>query len=126
MIGIVVLLVHHLRQSKVGDLDLSANVAFGQQNVARLQVVVNDRRLDFVEVLESRDDLHDDGARLALRYRLVLLQIEVEVMAVAVLEDRTKRVGIDLEDVVEFHDTRMVERLVDVVFPQGVSVRKER
>lgn len=87
---------------------------------------MNDRRLDFVEVLESRDDLHDDGARLALRYRLVLLQIEVEVMAVAVLEDRTKRVGIDLEDVVEFHDTRMVERLVDVVFPQGVSVRKER
>lgn len=90
VIRIVVLLVHHLRQPEIGDLNFAAYVALRQQNVARLQVVVDDGRFDFVQVLESGHDLHDDGARLALRYRFVLLQVEVEVVAVAVLEHRAK------------------------------------
>ena len=57
MLGVVVVLVHDLGQAKVGDLDVAANVAVRQQNVARLQVVVDHRRFDLVQVLERRHHL---------------------------------------------------------------------
>lgn len=50
------------------------------------KVVVDDGRSDLVEVLEGVDDLHDDGAALLLRHELVLLQVEVQVVALAVLQ----------------------------------------
>lgn len=72
MIGVIILLIHNLREAEVRDLDLAAHVALREQDVARLQVVVDDRRLDLVQVLEGRHHLHHDGTRLALRDRLVL------------------------------------------------------
>lgn len=56
----------------------------------RFQVIVDDRRSDLVEVLERVDDLHDDGAALLLRHELVLLQVEVQVVALAVLQHRAE------------------------------------
>ena len=53
---------------------------------------MNDWRLYLVEVLESRDRLNDDRPRLLLCQKLVLLQIEVEVVALAVTEHCTKPV----------------------------------
>jgi len=51
---------------------------------------VDDRRLDFIEISESRDRLNDDRPRLLLRQKLVLFQIEVEVIALTVAKYCTK------------------------------------
>jgi len=51
----------------------------------------------------------------------MLLQIEVQIVAITVFEHCAKGIRIDLEDVVELDDPRMIQRLVDVVFPQSVS-----
>ena len=60
MFRIVIVLVHDLGESKIRDLDIAANVAVAEQNVARLQVVVNDGRFDLVQVLEGGYHLSDD------------------------------------------------------------------
>lgn len=44
-------------------------------------------RSDLIEVLEGVNDLHDDGAALFLWHKLVLFQVEVQVIALAVLQD---------------------------------------
>lgn len=54
------------------------------------QVVVDNGRSDLVEVLEGVNDLHDDGASLFLWHELVLLQVEVQVIALTVLQDCTE------------------------------------
>lgn len=51
------------------------------------QVVVDNGRSDLVEVLEGVNDLHDDGASFFLGHKLVLLQVEVQVIALTVLQD---------------------------------------
>lgn len=48
---------------------------------------MDDGGFDFVEVPQSADDLHDNGARLLLRHQLVLLQVEVQVVAFAELQN---------------------------------------
>lgn len=48
MIRIVVLVVHHLGQTEIGDFDLATDIALGQQNVARLQIVMDDRRFNLI------------------------------------------------------------------------------
>jgi len=48
VIGIVILVVHHLWQTEVGDLNLAADVALGKQNVAGLQIVVDNWRLNLI------------------------------------------------------------------------------
>lgn len=53
----------------------------------RFQVVVDDGRFDLIEVSEGVDYLHDDGASLFLRHQLVLLQIEIEIVPLAELEN---------------------------------------
>jgi len=53
---------------------------------------VDDRRLDFIEISESRDRLNDDRPRLLLRQKLVLFQIEVEVVALTVTKHCTEPV----------------------------------
>lgn len=47
---------------------------------------MDDRRSDLIEVLERVDNLHDDGAALLLRHELVLFQVEVQVVALAILQ----------------------------------------
>lgn len=48
---------------------------------------MDDGGFDFVEVTQSADDLHDNGARLLFRHQLVLLQVEVQVVAFAELQN---------------------------------------
>lgn len=48
MIGIIVLIVHHLGQTKVGDLDFATDIALGQQYVAGLQIVVDNWWLNLI------------------------------------------------------------------------------
>lgn len=72
MVGVVVLLVHDFAEAEVGDLDLAAHVALRQQDVARLQVVVDDGRLDLVQVLQGGHHLHYYRPSFSLRYRLML------------------------------------------------------
>lgn len=108
---------------------------------------MDDGRVDLVEVLESVDDLHDDGAAFLLRHQLILLQVEVQVVAVAVLQHCAEpagdqrhtvvihqrdqnnrshppghlRVRVEREVVVEFDYSGMIELFMDSVFPAGVS-----
>ena len=49
-----------------------------------------------------------------------LLQVEVQIVAITVFEDSAEGVGIDLEDVEELDDSRVLEVLVDVVLAQRV------
>lgn len=107
-------IVHDLRQTKVGDLYLPTCCAINQQYVpwecqkttvyqeilttfnenpkrkapwsTGLEVVVDDGRPNLVEILESVDELHDDGASLLLGHRLILLQVEIQIVASTVLQ----------------------------------------
>ena len=54
VLRIVIVLVHDLRQAEIRDLDITAYAAVAQQDVARLQVVVDDGRFDLVQVFQSR------------------------------------------------------------------------
>lgn len=104
-------------------------------------------RVDLVEVLESVGDLHDNRAAFLLRHQLILLQVEVQVVAVAVLQhcaepagDRRHtivihqrgqnnrshppvhlRVRVERKVVIEFDYSGMIELFMDSVFPAGVS-----
>lgn len=51
----------------------------------------------------------------------MLLQVEVEVMAITVLKDSAERVGVNLKHVVQLDHPRVIQWLVDVVFTQCVS-----
>lgn len=53
----------------------------------RFKVVVDNGRSDLIEVLEGVNNLHDDGAAFFLWHKLMLLQVEVQVIALAVLQD---------------------------------------
>lgn len=44
-------------------------------------------RVNLVEVLEGVDNLHDNRATLLLGHQLILLQVEVQVVAFAVLQN---------------------------------------
>lgn len=48
VVGVIVLLIHDFGEAEIGDLDLAADVTLGQEDVARLQVVMNHRRFDLV------------------------------------------------------------------------------
>jgi len=65
---------------------------------------VDDWRLDLVQVAQGVDDLHDDGARLLLRHELVLLQVEVQVVALAVLQHRAEPAREEEEDDDHMHE----------------------
>lgn len=52
----------------------------------RLEVVVDDGWPNLVEILEGVDDLHDDRASLLLGHQFILLQVEVQIVAFAVLQ----------------------------------------
>lgn len=51
-----------------------------------LEVVVDDGWVNLVEVLKSVDNLHDDGATFLLGHQLILLQVEIQIVAFAVLQ----------------------------------------
>ena len=91
MFRIVVFRIHDFGQTKVRDFDVTAHGAAGQQNISckRLtwnsdldkkwkyfltwfEIIVNDGWFDFVQVLESRGDLHHNRSRFALRNGFML------------------------------------------------------
>ena len=45
-------------------------------------------------------------------------------MAVAILENCTETIGVNLEDVVQLHYSRVVQFLLNIIFSNGMSVRK--
>lgn len=51
---------------------------------------MNDGVLELVQVLERLDNLHNDRFRLLLGNLRMLLQIDVQVVAFAVFQDRAK------------------------------------
>ena len=51
MIGIIIFFVHHFGQTEIRDLDFATHVSLGEKDVARLQVIVNDWRFDFIQIL---------------------------------------------------------------------------
>ena len=69
--------------------------------------------------------MHDYGTGLFLGYCLVLFEEEVEIVALAILEYSTKRIGIDFEYVKELNNTRMIKSLVNVVFAKSMPFEKE-
>lgn len=50
----------------------------------------------------------------------MLLQIKVQVVSVAVLEHCAKGICVYLKHIVQLHDPRMVQRLVNIVFSKRV------
>lgn len=73
-----------LKQVQANCWDLRHIVA---KRPTRFKVVVDNRRSDLIEVLEGVYNLHDDGAALFLWHKLVLLQVEVQVIALTVLQN---------------------------------------
>ena len=62
-----------------------------EASLTRLEVVMNHGRLNiYIEIAQSAHRLHYDRARLLLRYGLVLLEKEVEIVALAVFEHRAE------------------------------------
>ena len=107
-------LLHHLAEPKVGDLHL----ALVEQYVGGLKIVVDDRPLLLIQVLEAGEYLDHDRARLLLGQCLVGLEVEVQIGAVTVLQHRAEGVRIYLKHVVQTHHLRVHERLVNLV-PEG-------
>lgn len=71
--NLVLILANDLAEAKVGDLDLP----IVEDDVLRLQVIVDDLLLLVVQVLEAGEDLRDDQLRLLLVDLLRLLQVVV-------------------------------------------------
>lgn len=115
-----------------------------------LQVIVDNGRSDLIQVLEGINDLHDDGASFFLWHKFVLLQVEVQVIALTVLQDRAEpapkhtrgssplhtnldrihtfvsiysRVGVEWKVVIEFNYSWMVQLLVNSIFSACVSAK---
>ena len=51
---------------------------------------------------------------------LVLFQIEIQIVSVAIFENGAERVGVNLENVKQPHDSRMVQLFVNIVLPKSV------
>lgn len=56
---------------------------------------MDDGGFNIVQIFERVHNLHDDGPSLLLRHELVLLQVEIQVVAVAVLHNSAKPVRRD-------------------------------
>lgn len=85
--------MHSFSQSKPGLEKKKKERQSVKSKTTRLEVIVDDGRLDLVEVLESVDDLHDNRAAFLLRHQLILLQVEVQIVAVAVLQHCAEPAG---------------------------------
>lgn len=77
--------------------------------VPRLEVVVDDLLLLFVEVLESGEDLGDDGTGFAFREGLLHLEVHIQVASITMLQNGTECIRVDREHVVESHHLRVLE-----------------
>ena len=137
---IVGVFAHLLTQTEIGDFDFAAARSASQENVRRFQIEVYHGWFDaVVQVAKSTDGLHHHRARFFLRDQLVLFQEEVDVVAFDVFQHRaestsegtsghvsgevraTLRISVDLEDIEETNDPRVIQCFQNVTFAQGVS-----
>jgi len=113
--GVAILTVLDLlRQTEVGEFNFTGGTRL-EEYVRRLQIVMDDPAL--AQIFQSADDLHDNAARLLLRNLLVLLEIEIQIVAVAVFQHRAERVIVDGEQIEEANDPWMIQPLMDVLLP---------
>lgn len=64
LLRVVAVLVHDLGEAEVCNLNITADhVVPGEEDVARLEIVVDDRGLDLVEVLERGDHLKEHSKK---------------------------------------------------------------
>lgn len=110
----LLVLVHGLAEAKVSDLDL----AIVKKDVLGFQIVMDDLLFRFIQVLQSAQDLRYYQLGLLLRYLFVLLQVEVEVRALAELQHSTEAVVVDLDRIVVAHNSPIVQVLMNLVLTQ--------
>ena len=53
----IILLIHDLGESKVCNLNVPTNISTREEDVTGLEIVVDNGRLDFVQILQGRNDL---------------------------------------------------------------------
>ena len=113
-LDLVLVLLDDLAQAEVCDL----NLAIVEDDILRLEVVVDNLLLLIVQVLEPREDLRNDQLGLLLIDLLILLQVVVEVRPAAQLQNRAKAVVVDLHRVVMPHHTPVRQLFMDLVLAQ--------
>jgi len=89
--------------------------ALVEEDVLRLEVVVNDLVGELMQVADSTDYLPYYQFGLFLGYLLVLLQVERQVRTLAKLQHSAERIGIYLDCVIKSHDVGMAQHLVHTV-----------
>ena len=86
-----------------------------EDDVLRLQIVVDDLLLLFIQILEPTQNLRNYELSLLLRDLSILLQVKVEVRARTKLQDCAEAVVINLDGVKLFDYSPVVQVLVDLV-----------
>ena len=84
--------IHFLAESEIGNLDLAFAV---KQNIRRLQIVMNDPRVARAHVLQSRQHLDHDPARLRFFQGSVLLEILFQVGSGTIFENGSEGIAVD-------------------------------
>ena len=110
--------VHFLAESEIGNLDFSFAV---KQNIRRLQIVMNDPRVARAHVLQSRQHLDHDPARLRFFQGSVLLEILFQVGSGTIFENGGEGVAVD-DKTIELTNHVFVADSLD----RGEKGKKER
>lgn len=79
---------------------------------------MDDLLFRFIQVLQSTQDLRYYQLGLLLRYLFVLLQVEVEVRALAELQHSAEAVVVNLDRIVVAHNSPIVQVLMNLVLAQ--------
>lgn len=111
-----VLLLGCLAQPEVRDL----HPPLVEQDVLRLQVVVDYLVRQLVQVANRTHHLTQDQPRLLLGDAFVLLEVVRQVGTIAVLHDGAEGRGVDLDGIVELDDVGVGQHLMDAVLSKGV------
>ena len=110
-LNLLVALIYCLAKPKVCDLDFPKM----EDDVLRLQIVVDDLLLLFIQILEPTQNLRNYELSLLLRDLSILLQVKVEVRARTKFQNCAEAVVINLDSVKLFDYSPVVQVLVDLV-----------
>ena len=81
---------------------------------------MNDLLFRFVQVLEATEDLRDDELGFLLWYLLMLLEVEIEVGALAQFKDSAEAVMINLNSVKVLHHSSIDQVFMDIVLSDSM------
>ena len=81
---------------------------------------MNDLLFRFVQVLEATEDLRDDELGFLLWYLLMLLEVEVEVGALAQFKNSAEAVMINLNSVKVLHHSSIDQVFMDIVLSDSM------